>query len=148
MTRGTIAAALAIICSFTPNVICADVRVAFVETKDPYTDALGLSEFLASEKVVSEDLSDEFSHGALPDLSNVDLLIVGSFITTNPQMVKGYREAVQSFADSSPTEASSQYSIRRIRISRTKLGWSQRGGLGVPIRTREPHSSRVPIILS
>jgi hypothetical protein len=93
MTRATLAASLAITLCLTSGVFSADARVAFVETKDTYTHAAGLSKFLAAEKVASYDLSDDLSRGSLPDLSQFDLLIVGSFITTDPHMAKRYREA-------------------------------------------------------
>ncbi len=92
MVRVTIPTALAITCLFATVVVSAEVRISFIETQDPYTKVLGLSEFLAAEKVISENLSEEFSRGALPDLSNVDLVIFGSYITTDPRLAKSYHE--------------------------------------------------------
>jgi outer membrane protein assembly factor BamB len=66
-------------------------RIAIVETDDQYTHVLGLSEFLKSEGHAITDFSDTFERGQTPDLSKVDLLIIGSFVTSDPQKKVTYR---------------------------------------------------------
>lgn len=79
------------------------VRVAIVEHQDAYTKTLGLADFLAAQQVSFEDLSGQFDAGQVPDLSAVDLLIVGSFITNSPQKRATYNDAgptLRRFVDS------------------------------------------------
>src|SRR5215218_5066797 len=66
-------------------------RIAIVQTDDQYTHVLGLSEFLAGEHLSYVDLSQAFERGLAVDLSEVDLLIVGSFVTSDPQKKASYR---------------------------------------------------------
>ena len=85
-----------LVCLLTPlcvaasTIAAADLRVAIVQTADQYTHALGLSEFLKAERIAFRDLSDDFEAGRPAELAEIDLLIVGSFVTNNPQKRAAY----------------------------------------------------------
>jgi len=71
----------------------AETRVAIVQTEDQYTNLAGMSEFLASEEIEFVDLSEDFRAARVLDLSHVDLLIVGSFVTNDAAMRETYLSA-------------------------------------------------------
>ncbi|HVJ87415.1 MAG TPA: PQQ-binding-like beta-propeller repeat protein [Caulifigura sp.] len=74
-------------------------RIAIIQTADDFTHALGLSEFLDGEKVAYTDFSADFEAGTLPDLGQVDVLIVGSFVTNDPQKRAAYGKAGKQMQD-------------------------------------------------
>jgi outer membrane protein assembly factor BamB len=68
-------------------------RIAIVQARDEFTKVDGLSDFLVAENIPFKDLSNEFEAGTLPDLKDVDLLIVGSFVTNDAEKRATYRKA-------------------------------------------------------
>lgn len=82
--------------ALTPTILFSAVsapRVAIVENTDSFTRVAGLGEFLRSEQIPFKDLSGDFKRGQVPALEQTDLLIVGSFVTSNPQMRAAYDAA-------------------------------------------------------
>ncbi|MBA4147121.1 MAG: PQQ-binding-like beta-propeller repeat protein [Verrucomicrobia bacterium] len=68
-----------------------------METRDRYTGALGLSEFLGSEQIAFSDVTAVLRDGGTPDLATVDLLIVGAFITNEPELRAAYQRMGATF---------------------------------------------------
>src|SRR5690606_12905027 len=70
--------------------------VAIVETADEFTRVRGLSDFLASRELQFEDLSDSFRQGRAPELADVDLLIIGSFVTSDKELRAAYAQSAEA----------------------------------------------------
>lgn len=85
MTRLPLFFALAASCLTAFSLQAKAPRIGIIETEDGFTHVKGLSEFLNSENAPFTDLSAEFEAGERPDLADLDLLIIGSFMTNDPE---------------------------------------------------------------
>src|SRR5690606_28787671 len=60
-------------------------------TADSYSQVVGLADFLQAESRTFVDFSEtHFEAGVQPDLTNIDLLIIGSMLTNDPQKKATY----------------------------------------------------------
>lgn len=79
-------ALISLFCMLFPCCIHAEsLRIGIAETADAYTHILGLGSLLTSESQSYTDFSNDFETGVFPNLSTTDLLLVGSFLTNDPQ---------------------------------------------------------------
>ncbi len=72
------------------------LRVAIVESKDQFTDVLGLSEYFASRNLRVEDWSDTFERGKVPSMEGIDLVVIGSFVSADREKQATYEKAAEA----------------------------------------------------
>lgn len=78
------------------SVAAAPIRIGIVEHQDQYTNLLGLGAMLTSEGRTYTDFTSQFQSGTAPDLSDIDCLIIGSFVTNSAQKRATYLDAAEA----------------------------------------------------
>ena len=78
--------------------VAAPIRIGIVETQDAYTNILGLAAMLDADAVTYVNFSTSFENGVVPNLSNIDTLILGSFITRDAEKKATYLAAGATLA--------------------------------------------------
>ncbi len=74
----------------------APIRIGIVEATDTYTSLTGLSAFLTAEGYTYTDFSAQYEAGTVPSLASIDCMIIGSFVTNDPQKKATYLAAATS----------------------------------------------------
>ena len=75
------------------------LNIGIAENQDDYTQILGLSDFLKDEDLAFKDFSSDFENGIIPDLKDIDLFIIGSFLTNDTDKNITYTKSGEVFKE-------------------------------------------------